>query len=278
VDRPVRHRREDQRLINRRQQGDLGEASAIEWLTRMGAIVLIPLGHSPDYDLVGEIDGRLLRIQVKTTTYQRETSSGGLRWNVALATNGGNQSWSGVAKTFDPGRCDFLFVLTGDGRRWLIPTRLVEGHRGIGLGGAKYSEFELEPAAPITNVVYGDQDPRSKMGDTSRGSADVGESGETVNLVPQAEWVRIPPPPSSLCLDDVGGDGNGDTTRFEHRVGRSGHAILRPKRQTTIPKRPFIEAGLKVGDRMRVRAEGEGRVVFQRIEPASVPRATLFEN
>jgi len=38
-----------ERLINCRQQGDLGEASAIEWLTRQGATVLVPLGHSPDY-------------------------------------------------------------------------------------------------------------------------------------------------------------------------------------------------------------------------------------
>jgi hypothetical protein len=36
------------RLINRRQQGDLGEVSAIEWLTRQGATVSAPLGHSPD--------------------------------------------------------------------------------------------------------------------------------------------------------------------------------------------------------------------------------------
>ena len=44
-----------ERLINRRQQGDLGEASAIEWLTSVGAMVLIPFGHSPNYDLVAEM-------------------------------------------------------------------------------------------------------------------------------------------------------------------------------------------------------------------------------
>jgi bifunctional DNA-binding transcriptional regulator/antitoxin component of YhaV-PrlF toxin-antitoxin module len=54
-------------------------------------------------------------------------------------------------------------------------------------------------------------------------------------------------------------------TRFERKLGRSGQAIVRKKRQTTIPKRPFIEAGLRIGERMRVRAEGEGRVVFERI-------------
>jgi hypothetical protein len=45
------------RLIDRRQQDDLGEASAIEWLTRQGATVSVPFGHSPDYDLIAEING-----------------------------------------------------------------------------------------------------------------------------------------------------------------------------------------------------------------------------
>jgi hypothetical protein len=106
------------RLINRRQQGDLGEASAIEWLTRQGATVLIPFGHSPDYDLVAELDGQLLRIQVKTSTYAELTPNGHRRHQVHIATNGGNQSLTGVAKRFHPSRADFVFALVGDGRRW----------------------------------------------------------------------------------------------------------------------------------------------------------------
>ena len=98
MDRPVRHLRESQRLINRRQQGDLGEASAIEWLTRHGATVCAPLGHSPDYDLIAEIEGRLLRIQVKTSALVVTTPNADRRHEVHIATNGGNQSWSGVAK------------------------------------------------------------------------------------------------------------------------------------------------------------------------------------
>jgi Holliday junction resolvase-like predicted endonuclease len=61
------------RLINRRQQGDLGEASAIEWLTSVGATVSVPLGHSPDYDLIAQLAGRLMRIQVKTTVCSTRT-------------------------------------------------------------------------------------------------------------------------------------------------------------------------------------------------------------
>jgi hypothetical protein len=33
----------------------------------------------------------------------------------------------------------------------------------------------------------------------------------------------------------------------------------------TIPRTPCEEAGLVAGDRLRVRAEGNGRVVFERI-------------
>jgi hypothetical protein len=50
-----------ERLINRRQQGDLGEASAIEWLTRQGATVSAPLSHSPDYDLIADVSEHLGR-------------------------------------------------------------------------------------------------------------------------------------------------------------------------------------------------------------------------
>jgi hypothetical protein len=39
-----------------RAQGDLGEASAIEWLAGAGARVYIPFGHSPDF--VHVADGR----------------------------------------------------------------------------------------------------------------------------------------------------------------------------------------------------------------------------
>ena len=56
------------RLINRSRQGAIGEASAIEWLTRVGATVSLPFGPSPDYDLVADTGGSLLRIQVKTST------------------------------------------------------------------------------------------------------------------------------------------------------------------------------------------------------------------
>jgi hypothetical protein len=68
---------------------------------------------------------------------------------VSIATRGGNQSWNGVVKHFDAGRCDYLFVHVGDGRRWFIPTAALDGRTALNLGGEKYSEFEIEPGRPL---------------------------------------------------------------------------------------------------------------------------------
>jgi hypothetical protein len=138
--------------ISPRRQGDLGEASAIDWLTRRGAIVLVPFSHSPNYDLVADIDGELTRIQAKTATCERRG-----RYEVMLATRGGNQSWNGVVKRFDSSRYDALFVVVSVGRRWFIPSAEIGGCSRILLGGPKYARWEVESASalPLGTQVAG---------------------------------------------------------------------------------------------------------------------------
>ncbi|MDQ6914854.1 MAG: group I intron-associated PD-(D/E)XK endonuclease [Actinomycetota bacterium] len=121
-----------------RRQGDLGEAAAIDWLTRGGANVLVPLFHSADYDLVGDYGARLVRVQVKTSTFFRNG-----RFEVCVCTAGGNQSWNGIVKRFHPSRCDWLFVLVEGGDRWCIPAGAVDGTTSILVGGPKYAPFAV---------------------------------------------------------------------------------------------------------------------------------------
>ena len=130
-----------------KQQGDRGEASAIEWLVGQGAEVFVPLTSSPDVDVVALGDERVLRVQVKTTGCVLKD-----RWQVTLCTRGGNQSWTGLVKRFSSERCDFLFVLAADGRRWWIPSASVEGSTGILLGGPKYAGFEVEPGRGFASL------------------------------------------------------------------------------------------------------------------------------
>jgi Holliday junction resolvase-like predicted endonuclease len=134
--------------MNPRRQGDLGEQSAVEWLWSHGHPVWVPLGHSPDVDLVTRIDGRLVGVQVKTSTVLRHG-----RFYVSVCTRGGNQSWNGLVKLFSSDRCDWLFVLVADGRRWFIPAGEVEGGTKIALGGPKYAEYEVERGRPLTEFL-----------------------------------------------------------------------------------------------------------------------------
>jgi hypothetical protein len=135
--------------MNPRQQGDLGEQSAVEWLWSQGYSVFVPFGHSPDVDLVALIQGDAARIQVKSCRRHIPTD----RWEVMLCTRGGNQSWNGLSKQFSSDRCDYLFVLVGDGRRWFIPAAVVEGGSGIALGGPKYGAYEVEPGRPFAKLT-----------------------------------------------------------------------------------------------------------------------------
>jgi PD-(D/E)XK endonuclease len=130
--------------MNWREQGDMGELSAMQWLAEAGAKVAVPVFHSPDWDVIAEFGDRLLRIQVKTTRSYRKG-----RWEATLCTRGGNRSWNGIVKLLDRTRCDYLFVHVGDGRRWFIPARALGGKSTISLGGPKYSEFEVDRGRPF---------------------------------------------------------------------------------------------------------------------------------
>ena len=163
----------------------------------------------------------------------------------------------GVVKYFDPLRCDYLFAHVGDGRRWFIPTHALECRASLSLGGPKYEEFEIEPGRPLV------EEPRLESG-SAQGECPSGQRERTVNAPAQPTQVRILPPPSPP-----------PSTRparveplpaYERQLGRSGRAVVWPKRRLTIPVGPFTEAELNVGDRLRAAADGRGRIVLTRIE------------
>jgi hypothetical protein len=103
-------------------QGNQGEILAVCWLRSQGWGIALPIGNCSDYDVIADADGRLLRVQVKTTRVLRAG-----RWVVTLATRGGNRSWTGATKLFSPARCDHLYAHTRCGRRWFLPSSEIEG-------------------------------------------------------------------------------------------------------------------------------------------------------
>lgn len=246
-----------ERRINRSQQGDLGEASAIEWLTSVGATVFVPVGHSPHVDLIASAYDRVLRVQVKTSIQRLVTPSGGERSAVSLATRGGNRSWSGAAKRIDSRRFDYLFALTGEGRRWFIPSNVLEAGTAVTLGGPKYAEFEIEPTRPLANFVF---DEGRSIESPPQGEYPSGQRMATVNRPAQPSQVRILPPPfrSRAGLE---------SSRYERTRGKEGQCLINQKRRVTLPQQACIDAGLEDEDRLFARCDGDGRITLERIEP-----------
>jgi bifunctional DNA-binding transcriptional regulator/antitoxin component of YhaV-PrlF toxin-antitoxin module len=172
---------------------------------------------------------------------------------IQLATAGGNQSWSGTVKKFDPDTVDYLFVLVEDGRMWFIPSHEIEGRRCIHLGGPKYSEFGVGQLAPFDHADLGP----SKLVNP-RGGAGVGEPGRTVNPMALPEWVRFPPPPPP---PPPGGDSLSQSG--ETAIGRT---RMSKNHQVTVPLAVAAASSIEPGDRFRVESDGTGRFVMTRIE------------
>lgn len=168
----------------------------MEWLAGKGAIIWVPLGHSPDVDLIADFHGKVVKVQVKTSTVKLITPKGGERWNLSIVTRGGNRSWNRATKQIDPEKVDFLFALVGDGRRWMIPAQAIEATSQLALGSPAYEQFEIERGTPIQDVVYPDSAAALNLASPQGGAPESGEPGRPVKSVALLEWVRIPPPPS----------------------------------------------------------------------------------
>lgn len=121
---------------NSKKQGDVGLGVAIAWFTAEGHTVCVPLTDSQDYDLVID-DGRLNKVQVKTTTVHQDGS-----YVVELRTSGGNRSGTGKTKKFDSTQIDILFVVTDDGTKYLIPSSEISSTCRLSLG-TKYRKYRL---------------------------------------------------------------------------------------------------------------------------------------
>ena len=252
-----------ERLINRRQQGDLGEASAIEWFTRAGAVVSVPLGHSPDYDLIVDLGPGPLRVQAKTSTQIVITPNGHEHYKVMLATNGGNQSWNHECKRFGPDRTDLVFIVVANGRRWLIPSVEIDAERQVQLGGPRYSEFEIDASNEIHSLVYGATETPPKLSSEPgerrswRGGPDC-KFGALALSEFESHLPHSPPPDELRELA-------GELPELPPRTRTEGQTRVSGNRQIVIPKRAYESARLCLGDRLKAVATGEGQVSFRRI-------------
>lgn len=114
---------------NTKRQGNVGLGQAIAYFTKEGYSVSVPLTESQRYDLIVDDGDTLHRVEVKTTRHKPKGT-----YVVLLSTQGGNQSWSTSKKKFSSKDADYIFVVTDEGVRYLIPASVADGKANLYLG------------------------------------------------------------------------------------------------------------------------------------------------
>lgn len=122
---------------NSKKQGDIGMCYAMAYYSKLGWTISIPITDSQDYDLIVDTGANLLKVQVKTTTFEQYPGI----YQASLKTCGGNKSGQTI-KTFDQNECNILFIVTDKGDCYSIPRNEITNKNSINLG-EKYLPYKV---------------------------------------------------------------------------------------------------------------------------------------
>jgi hypothetical protein len=124
--------------MNTKKKGTAALAEAVAYFTGNTESVFIPFSDTDKYDLVVDNKGILNRIQCKYSD-DKEKSGG---YIVDLRTFGGYREKTYHTKYLKED-FDFLFVLCGNGNRYLIPRYKIDNKSIIVLGIKSWSEYKI---------------------------------------------------------------------------------------------------------------------------------------
>lgn len=98
-------------------QGNMGLGRAIAYFTFNGIPISIPLNDTQGYDLIADYNGKLKRVQIKTTMMLNKNEDS---YMVGLRNTGGASGKTKI-RDFDKESFDLLFILCQNGNEYLIP-------------------------------------------------------------------------------------------------------------------------------------------------------------
>jgi hypothetical protein len=116
---------------------EAGTAIAIMWFLLCGHSASIPIEPAL-YDLLVTMPDGIKRVQVKTTTYNKDG------WEVQVGRRPYSVGNRGLVP-YDPELIDFFFILDGDLTMYVIPSRVIAGRVHIMLNN--YDEYIVGSAA-----------------------------------------------------------------------------------------------------------------------------------
>jgi len=104
---------------------EAGASLAAAWFTLCGNSVLFPIEPAL-FDLVVSMQGRLIRVQVKTTTHYSKNG-----WLITVGRRPYSIRKDAPLVPYDPDAIDYFFIVDGDLNVYLIPSRVIAGRVAI---------------------------------------------------------------------------------------------------------------------------------------------------
>lgn len=136
-------------MLNSKQIGNVTEMQCMLAFMQQGYNVLTPYGDCERYDFVADVNGKLLKIQVKTSRPSRH-SDGAIVFNTSSQTTKNGKE---VHHSYDEEQIDY-FMTSYDGKAYLVPVnecsarektlRFVPPKNGQTKGITFASEYEFE--------------------------------------------------------------------------------------------------------------------------------------
>lgn len=99
-------------------QGQIGLVNAIKDLTQVGYVVSLPIIDNQDYALVVEINNKLCKVQVKSSSAYSKANSLIVQIKRVRANKTKNNIYN-----FDNTKVDYVYIYEINGRRWFIPAK-----------------------------------------------------------------------------------------------------------------------------------------------------------
>lgn len=105
-------------MLNSKQIGNITELECMLAFVKLGYNVLTPYGDCERYDFIADVNGKLLKIQVKTSRPSR-TSEGSIVFNTSSQTT---KEGKMVHHAYDETQIDY-FMTFYDNQAYLIPVQ-----------------------------------------------------------------------------------------------------------------------------------------------------------
>ena len=128
-------------MMTTKQKGNLTELQCLAGFVEQGYNVSIPYGEDSKYDFIADIDGKLIRVQVKTSSLKKGTEGA-----IAFSCRSTHKNTQGVSNVRYSSEDVDYFATSWENKIYLIPIQECSTEKTL--------RFELPKNGQITNICF----------------------------------------------------------------------------------------------------------------------------